>query len=343
MKAASNTNEPSRDDALTRELLLLADGREIQPPDDVLDSVRAKLHETTVRSPSAAARVETRRIWRGLGIGHKKAWFAGAGAAAVVLIALFFWMRPSNTAWSEVVQTVRAMPWIHAKAVGGDGQSQESWASFSRSIGVIRAGDMVRYDDFRSGIRYEYDPQKKKLFRLSTSGEEQFKSEEAMFRAIFRGDATLGENFPERTIVQLQRTVDEQDRRWILFELKLADPGNREPGKMTSVVIRVDPKTNLPDSMTFTRGDEEWQMTIDYPDEGPADIYALGVPRDTPIDDRMPRADLDRILKIVEQNRRDFGDYLAVAGGDNRDRRFAVHLIRCKGDKCRVDIGLGDT
>ena len=70
---------------------------------------------------------------------------------------------------------------------------------------------------------------------------------------------------------------------------------------------------------------------------------ALGVPRDTPIDDRTPPPDLARILKIVERNRRDFGDYLAVVGGDNRDRRFAVHLIRCKGDKCRVDIGLGDT
>ena len=344
MKAASNTNEPSRDDALTRELLLLADGREIQPPDDVLDRVRSKLHENTVRSPSAVPRAETRRVWRGFGIGPKKVWFAGAGAAAVMLIALFFWMRPSNTAWSQVVQTVRAMPWIHAKAVGGDGASQESWASFSRSIGVIRAGDMLRYDDYRSGIRYEYDAQQKKLFRLSTSGEEHFKSEEAIFRAIFRGDATLGENFPEHTIVQQRRrTVDEQGRRWILYELEFSDRDNRGPGKTTSVVIRVDPQRMLPDSMTFTRGDEKWQMTIDYPNEGPADIYALGVPRDTPVDDRTPPPDLDRILKIVEQNRRDFGDYLAVAGGDNRDRRFAVHLIRCKGDKCRVDVGLGDT
>ena len=54
MKATSNTNEPSRDDAVTRELLLLADRQEIQPPPDVLDRVRARLHENTVRSPSAA-------------------------------------------------------------------------------------------------------------------------------------------------------------------------------------------------------------------------------------------------------------------------------------------------
>ncbi len=83
MKAASNTNEPSRDDALTRELLLLADGEQIQPPRDVLDRVRARLHENTVRSPSAAPAPAT-APWT------KRAWFAGAGAAAVVLIALLF-------------------------------------------------------------------------------------------------------------------------------------------------------------------------------------------------------------------------------------------------------------
>jgi hypothetical protein len=106
------------------------------------------------------------------------------------------------------------------------------------------------------------------------------------------------------------------------------------------VEIRVDPQKKLPDLMTFTQGKEKVQWTIDYPHEGPADIYALGVPRDAPVDDRTPPPDLSRILKLVEQNRREFGDYLAVAGGN---RRLTVHLIRCKGDKFRVDVGIGET
>ena len=106
------------------------------------------------------------------------------------------------------------------------------------------------------------------------------------------------------------------------------------------MVIRVDPEKMLPDLMTFTFGKEKMQLTIDYPDEGPADIYALGVPRDAPVEDRMPPADLDRIIKIVQQNRHDFGNYLAVTGGN---RPLIVHVIRCKGDKFRVDVGIGDT
>ncbi len=339
MKATSNTNEPSRDDAVTRELLLLADREEIQPPRDVLDRVRARLHENTVRSPSAAP-ARAAAPWT------KRAWFAGAGAAAVVLIALLFWMQPSSIAWSQVAEAVRAMPWIHMKAVGDEGQSWETWLSFSRNIGAMRDDAMVRYDDYRSGIRYEYDSQKEKLYRLSVSGEGSFKSMEGTFQAIFRGDATLGENlFEGRIVKQRQRALREQGRRWILYELELQGPGpnNRDPSNTTSVEIRVDPEKKLPDLMTFTFGKEKRQWTIDYPDEGPADIYALGVPRDAPVEDRMPPADLDRIMKIVQQNRRDFGDYLAIAGGDNRDRRSIMHMIRCKGDKFRVDTGIGDT
>lgn len=331
MKTTTDANEPSRDDALTRELLLLADRQEIRPPRDVRDRVRASLHENTVRSRSAAPMQATALL-------SKWAWFAGAGAAAVVVIVLLFSLQPSSIAWSQVAETVRAMPWIHLKAVDGKGQSREAWLSYSRNISAMRNSATVRYDDYRSGIRYEYDLQQSKLYRLSVSGEGSFNSLEGTFRAIFRGDATLGENFAQHPIVnQQQRTVSEQGRRWILYELELQGPN---PANTFSVVVRVDPEKKLPDSMTFIHGQEEVQWTIDYPDEGPAEIYALGVSRDATVEDRMPPADLDRVIKIVRKKRRDFGNYLAIACGD---RPLIVHLIRSKGDKFRVDVGIGDT
>ena len=51
MKTTLNTNDPSRDDATMRELLLRADRQEIEPPRDLIERVRARLHENTVRSP----------------------------------------------------------------------------------------------------------------------------------------------------------------------------------------------------------------------------------------------------------------------------------------------------
>ena len=358
MNTTSHTNEPSRDDAVTRELILLADRQEIEPPRDVLDRVRARLHESTVRSPSAAPARAT-APWT------KRAWFAGAGAAAVALIELLFCLQPSNIAWSQVTEAVRAMPWIHMKAVDGEGRSQETWISFSQNVAAMRAAQMVSYDDLRSGIRYQYDLPQQKLYRLSVNdgAAEEIASVVGLFQAIFRGDAIReGDLFRLRIVKQRQQTVTEQGRRWILYELELEKQGGgpKPPVEIPpiSMVIRVNPEKMLPSSWTITQGKFEVtqpdsktvtreavkvEIAFDYPAEGPADIYALGVPRDAPVEDRMPPPDLDRIIKIVQQHRRDFGDYLAVAGGYSRDESYIVHLIRCKGDKFRVDEGIGGT
>ena len=121
-----------------------------------------------------------------------------------------------------------------------------------------------------------------------------------------------------RIVKQRQRTVTEQGRQWTLYEFEIGAPNDRDPSHSGSVAIRVDPEKKLIDSMTITHGKEKMQASFDYPAEGPADIYALGVPRDVPVEDRMPPPELDRILKTVQQNRRNFDNYLAVAGGNTR-------------------------
>ena len=142
----------------------------------------------------------------------RKAWFAGAAAAAVVLIAFLFALQPSSIAWSQVVEAVRTLPWVHMKVVGDGGQSRESWNSFPRNIGVMHDSEMVRYDDYRSGVRYQYDLPKKKLYRLSTAQAEDFTSAEGLFQAIFHGNTIReGDYFPGLRIVkQRQWTVDNQ-------------------------------------------------------------------------------------------------------------------------------------
>ena len=106
----STNNDPIRDDSFTRELLLLADGQEIEPPRELLDRMRAKIREQTVLAASITPA-------RAAGSWTKRSWFAAAGAAAAVLMALFvFSMQASSRAWAQVVETVRAMPWVHMKS-----------------------------------------------------------------------------------------------------------------------------------------------------------------------------------------------------------------------------------
>ena len=60
----------------------------------------------------------------------------------------------------------------------------------------------------------------------------------------------------------------EQGRRWILYELEIGDPDDKDPNHREAAVMQVDPQTKLPDSITVTRGRQKMQTTMfDYPAE----------------------------------------------------------------------------
>ena len=325
-------------------------------PEDAIQRVKVRARQLATLSAAPTRAVAP---WT------KRAWFAGAGAAAVVLIALLFCLQPSSIAWSQVAEAVRAMPWIHMKVVAGEGQSAETWISFSRNVAAMRAAQMVSYDDLRSGIRYQYDLPQKKLYRLSVNdgAAEEIASVVGLFQTIFRGDAIReGDLFRLRIVKQRQQTVTEQGRRWILYELELEPQGGgpKPPVEIPpiSMVIRVNPEKMLPRLVDHhsrevrsdaARLEDRYSRSGESRDRlrlsgrGPGGHLCPGGAANAPVEDRMPPPDLDRIIRIVQQNRRDFGDYLAVAGGYNRDESYIVHLIRCKGDKFRVDEGIGDT
>ena len=95
---------------------------------------------------------------------------------------------------------------------------------------------------------------------MSDDAAEEFESAGGLFQAIFRGDAHWRGSFLPRfrIVKQRQRTVTEQGRRWILYELELQreSDGPEPPTEIptAAVEIRVDPEKMLPDSMTFTQG-----------------------------------------------------------------------------------------
>jgi len=334
--------EPS-DNALDRAIRAAI---EQPPPEEIKNRVLQKAVALTVSDISYSSRSAR---WIGRITWTKKIWLAVAGTAAVVLAALlFFSLQPPSIAWSQVVEAARAMPWIHMKAVSRDGRSMmETWLSFPRKVAATRDRETVGYDDFRSEVRYEYNLQQKKLYRLTTRDAEQLKAAEEYFAAIMQGNVPREDEhfFGLRIVKKRQRTVNERGRRSIVYEFELKPPeGIQLPAdrSTTEVEFRVsadNPGKLLPASMTITQGKEKADFSFDYPAEGPADIYALGVPRDAPLEDRTPPPELNRILKTVEANRRSFGDYLAVVSGNYLR---PLRLIRCKGNKFRVDVGMGE-
>jgi len=284
-----------------------------------------------------------------------------AGVAGLVLLGLLFWSRGSDTGWTQVVAAMRAKSWIHTTVTLPDGTRAESWISPTADVSASREGDRVTFDDYRAKVRYCYDPDKKVLVRTPASSafKESVLSFLRLFEAILRGDRAVSSPLPGVELVSQTRShAEERGRSWIVYELVL-----RSDAVENRLRLRVDPQTLLLHSMTIIapiddemraklreesskgkikgelpKGDRmEATMFFDYPDHGPADIYALGVPRSVPLEDRVPQGDLARVIDGVNQSREKFPKtYLAiVTKAFGTDSMPAPQFLWRKGDRWR--------
>jgi hypothetical protein len=86
----------------------------------------------------------------------------------------------------------------------------------------------------------------------------------------------------------------------------------------------------------------EATMLFDYPEHGPADIYALGVPRSARLEDRVPQGDLARVIDGVNRSREKFPKtYLAIVTKDFGTGYLpAPQFFWRKGDRWRREYRL---
>ncbi len=111
-------------------------------------------------------------------------------------------------------------------------------------------------------------------------------------------------------------------------------------GDMNQATLRVDPETRLPVYlllMSPKNSKESIKWQFDYPADGPTDIYALGVPHETKIDDRMPLNDALAVLPGIAKSREGIGDFRLLVG-EYPDYGYFGSVVWRKGDRWRVDL-----
>ena len=273
--------------------------------------------------------------------------------AATILCAVFgtsWWILKPESSWAQVTEALRLRPWIHAR-VSGDGE-REIWLSPVLQVAASRSEQRISYDDFKLGVGYEYKPQENKLFRFK-HGSDYTKREmhvfESMFLGILRNDAELDSPLVDgRMLEQQRREVVDGGKTWTEYDLTLRRTVNDETVRL---LVRVDSVTNLPHSMTIapTPKPDEKQRNIrfafDYPDAGPTDVYAAGVPRTATYVDRVPSDDLAMVLRGVQANRERFEtNYHVIAVptvGSNPPWQGFKNVIRLwrRGRQWRLESG----
>jgi hypothetical protein len=273
-----------------------------------------------------------------------------AGAACLVLALWFF--QPADL-WADVVKAVQAKPWIHGTLQAVQpGQSREFWISTSRAVGGSRSTEEICYFDDRLRITHRYEPQKKILYRLPASAADLGQGQQLLeiFQGLFRGDAELKAQLAGLILKNQKRMQMENDgRRWDEYELVFEIPSR--PDADVRMTFVVDTQTRLPHSMRCnSAAGEAGEFTFDYPENGPADIYALGVPKDAKLIDRVPMGDMKRLLAGIEAGRDRFDDFHAIvirglppdmSPGRGPGRRFPMaFLVWKKGARWRVEVGM---
>jgi len=216
----------------------------------------------------------------------------GGLAAAAVLIAVVFSANSAAPAWAEVAAKVQSMDWVHFDGVASDGTKLEYWVSLKERKLAAKWNGLVFFDDASSRTRYEFNPQTNVIERRQLGDTASlYEGFSELFRAIEHGK-NLAEQQPQEgarrvVIEQKMREVTVEGIQYLEYEFTFDDPEGAI-GRSRSV-YRVDPDTTLPVQLqkwTDLQDENHYTYAISYPATGPADIYALGVPKDASVQGR---------------------------------------------------------
>jgi hypothetical protein len=242
----------------------------VVPPGSHVTQLRQQiLRATSERSPKNRGRV----------------WWAGLAATVAVAASVFSLqlLRTDRLAWADMVEASRRQPWMYVLGTDVDGSRTEVWFSGLHRIQALKADGMTLFDDYSAKVRFVYVERENRILRsqLSPADVKAFEATASGFSQLFLGGTAAAETVGGLNDFsgQESRDIVIDGRTWI--ELTITHK-NGDIG-----VYRVDPKTRLPIEWSGrVNGRSRGPSRFDFPTEGPKDIYMLGVPKDTRIEDR---------------------------------------------------------
>lgn len=248
-------------------------------------------------------------------------------AVVTTAVGLLMTLAPvPSVGWAQMIIALQTQPWIR----GREGNQGTMWLSPQHRIWAYRLNGSCRFYDGRERVKYEHGGGNRPIVKLPLGEEEAQRV--LPVEALSRDEHVIGPwLFGEKIIQQERHEVTEAGKMWIDFKLTF----HRDARQAT---LRVDPENRLPvylqvESPTGAAPPIKWEF--DYPDHGPTDIYAMGVSRETEIDDQMPDDDVVTALNAMAASRALLGDFRLTVGDRTDHRSFVVSR---KGDLWRIDV-----
>jgi hypothetical protein len=307
------------------------------PPEGLKQAMRARLLSIS-QTTSAAPQVRNRHRFRLIKL-------ATLPLAACLTLALLVWWflltsGPTQSAYAQLTQAIQnsdAAEWVKMtpwdKTTGEKGRA-ETWISFRPFRNASKTDDRVNYKNDSTKCEYSYDAKTRTItiqpFDVSEVSMLQVRS----FADLLNRLAADWSKRKETAVSKGQDTIDGKTYTTFTFDNKIDNVRSR---------FFVDPANQRVAAMEAQSSGHSAPVKarFEYPTTGPADIYALGVPRDAKII-RIPSDDVRELDAKVKAARNAFAPtYQAIickaeVEADGRYRPDYIHVVSQKAGKYRI-------
>jgi len=260
-------------------------------------------------------------------------------AAAVIIGAVFAGVHyfdgsidVASVALAQMTKAIKKMPWMHAHGEIDSPQRKgqiDEWICFEKSIEITKRADgVIRYRDEGQDTMYVYDPLNNMVTITSLSDRYAVPRRTPMPMSPIEGIEKLIETLKEKSQVELSISRKETNGQSVEI-INIVSITQDEPVIKQNMTIIINAETKLLISMDTVVTKEKGErigtahVDFDYPNQGPENIYSLGVPQDAEVLDRRPRADVDSEINInyrfVTNPENHTQEMLILYGGVNID------------------------
>jgi hypothetical protein len=228
-------------------------------------------------------------------------------AAAMIIIAAIICINQLggsingvSAAFGQIKQAVEKVPWVHSVNKNSN-LSDEGWLSFIRQIEINKkANGKITYEDYGKKIKYVYSPETETI-TLSDISQKKFALGTTDFFSFIEvyldKERARGAKLTRKKGLYNEATV------------KIWEITRSENNWTEKIKIFINTENNLPLAVEVKSSDLDREssytgnITFNYPENGPQDIYALGVPRSAKIIDLLPEPDALEILHTYQEFR----------------------------------------
>jgi hypothetical protein len=256
--------------------------------------VLSSAQETLEKSKTTQSAGTGPNIWRII----MKTRITKLAAAAVIIIAVLIGINQfggsidgASVAFAKVQETMKTVPWMHVSYIwnwpkrseydeyDNAHTKREYWYSYDFQLAMAKFGDgLIAFADYNKGVLHVYNPVTKRI-TISHLSENSFPSgEDSPWGWVENHVLSYG-----RHGTPISKRDDEYEGRQVeIYEIV---EGN---GAVRTQFI-VDGQTQLPITEQRSQFEPNGQIgsvqdgTFEYPQNGPEDIYALGVPNEVEV------------------------------------------------------------